>query len=130
MGFRTPDNYILPGTKQKFEKLLGRKICSGTQHGGWEYNVNGAFQWVRAEDPSVIHCDDQTHGGIIYLTPNAPLQSGTEFWKHKETGKTEIRDGIDKQNKDIYLTAQRQDAVHYFVDINPFDDGEFLFWSW
>ena len=36
---------------------------------------------------SWVHREIYTEwAGIIYLTPNAPLNSGTGFFKHKETG--------------------------------------------
>ena len=43
---------------------------------------NGKFQYTTSHDRSWIHSDIYTDwAGIIYLTPNAPLSSGTGFYK-------------------------------------------------
>ena len=48
---------------------------------------SGAFQYTTARDTSWIHTDDTTHwAGVLYLTPNAPITSGTGLFKHKLTG--------------------------------------------
>lgn len=50
-------------------------------------NYNGAFQITTAQDRSWIHCDTGTNwAAVCYLTPDAPLSSGTGFYKHKESG--------------------------------------------
>jgi hypothetical protein len=35
--------------------------------------------------PSVYHCDSQRWAAIIFLTPDAPPESGTSFYRHKNT---------------------------------------------
>jgi hypothetical protein len=48
---------------------------------------SGAFQYTTSRDTSWIHTDDTTHwAGVLYLTPNAPITSGTGLFKHKLTG--------------------------------------------
>jgi len=50
-------------------------------------DYNGAFQITTARNRSWIHADHGTKwAGVVYLTPNAPLSSGTGFFKHKSTG--------------------------------------------
>jgi hypothetical protein len=45
-------------------------------------NSNGKFQYTTSHDRSWIHADIHTDwGAIVYLTPNAPLSSGTGFYK-------------------------------------------------
>lgn len=49
----------------------------------------GAFQYTTAADRSWIHVDDTTDwAGVLYLTPNAPISSGTGLFRHKLTGWT------------------------------------------
>jgi hypothetical protein len=48
--------------------------------------MNGVFQYCTPEDALVYHYDSQTWAAMIFLTPDAPLQTGTSFYKHKETG--------------------------------------------
>lgn len=77
-GQRTNTKFIAPNTKQIFETLLGRKIIRWT-----EYEYNGIFQYCTAEDPLVYHCDVQSYAAAVYLTPNAPIETGTSFYRSK-----------------------------------------------
>lgn len=79
-GKRSVDpKHRFPGLKERFEEILNRKIKN------WEhYPVNGCFQYCVAEDKSVYHVDYQEYAGIIYLTPDAPPQCGTSFYRSKK----------------------------------------------
>lgn len=66
--------------REAFEKLLGRPITK------WDHEVNGAFQWAGAEDLVVYHCDTQSYAGVLYLTPDAPPDCGTSFFRSRVTG--------------------------------------------
>ncbi len=76
-GQRSSDRFILNGTKEKFEEILGRKITN------WNHDsyANGIFQYCTSQDPIVYHVDSQTYAAMVYLTPNAPLQTGTATYK-------------------------------------------------
>ena len=64
-----------------FEQLLHRKILD------WEEQpINGRFQICTSEDPIVYHSDDQSHAGIIFLTPNAPVEAGLTLVRSRRTG--------------------------------------------
>lgn len=87
-GYRTP---VHPGdVKPFFEKIIGTSI-------GWwpteDKNYNGAFQYTTGEMDSWIHRDPTSWAALIYLTPNAPLDAGTAFFRHKETGLTRVKEG-------------------------------------
>jgi hypothetical protein len=46
---------------------------------------NGSFQYATSRDRSWIHTDKWNNwAGIIFLTPNAPLSSGTAFYRFKD----------------------------------------------
>lgn len=52
-----------------------------------DLQYNASFQYTTAKDSSWIHADQTTMwAGVCYLTPDAPLSSGTGLFKHKETG--------------------------------------------
>ena len=87
-GKRTDDRFWLEGTKEKLESIIGRKIIN------WDYPsyANGVFQYCVAQDPIVYHVDPQTYAAMVFLTPDAPVQTGTAFYKSKITGAT-IFDG-------------------------------------
>jgi hypothetical protein len=67
-----------------FERLLGIEIEPGEFGEG--NKCNACFQWCDAKTPVVIHSDQQQYAGALYLTPDAPLESGTSFYQHKITG--------------------------------------------
>lgn len=78
-GKRTSKKFLASGTKQMFESLLGRRITNWAEHG-----YNGIFQYCTPEDALVYHSDVQSYAGAIYLTPNAPVETGTSFFRSKE----------------------------------------------
>jgi hypothetical protein len=46
---------------------------------------NGSFQYTTSRDRSWIHTDGFNNwAGVLYMTPNAPLSSGTAFYKFKD----------------------------------------------
>jgi hypothetical protein len=52
-----------------------------------ENNYTGSFQYTVSEDRSWIHADSTTDwAAVCYLTPDAPLSSGTGIFRHKATG--------------------------------------------
>jgi hypothetical protein len=77
-GKRTEVLYRPESLKQKFEKILGRKITKWV-----DYGVNGCFQHCVAKDQIVYHYDTQNYAGVIYLTPDAPPESGTTFYRSR-----------------------------------------------
>lgn len=79
-GLRSQQTHRTPEIKQYFESIIGETITQ------WDYPINGCFQITTAEDPQVYHCDQQRWAAMIYLTPNAPLESGTRLHIHKQTG--------------------------------------------
>lgn len=78
------DRFILDGTKEIFEKILGRKVLNWNHP---EY-ANGVFQFCAESDPIVYHVDTQQYAGIVFLTPDAPLRTGTGTYKSRITGAT------------------------------------------
>ena len=78
-GIRSDAVYRFPGLKERFEALLGRPIRN------WEgYGTNGCFQINMAGEQAVYHADTQIYAGVIFLTPNAPGQAGTQFFHSKD----------------------------------------------
>ena len=55
----------------------------------WGGDYTGSFQYTTASDRSWIHADSTTDwAGVCYLTPEAPLSSGTGLFRHKSTGRS------------------------------------------
>jgi hypothetical protein len=80
IGRRTHKQYLFNGLKDEFEKIMGMKVTK------WEqYGMNGRFQYCYAGEPLVYHCDEQKYAGMLFLTPDAPYQTGTSMFAHKAT---------------------------------------------
>lgn len=79
-GFRTKPYEGVEHTKLKrrMEEIVGKRITF------WPGLYNTAFQLTTKKDSTWIHHDGvTTMAGIIYLTPNAPVDAGTSFYQHK-----------------------------------------------
>lgn len=84
-GARTDATYRFHGLKERFEYLLGTKIKN------WDfYCTNGTFQYCIGGDQIVYHHDEQQYAGVLYLTPDAPVQGGTCFYRSKHTKKNKV----------------------------------------
>lgn len=106
IGRRTAHQYLWPGLKERFEGIMGTKIQAWESHG-----MNGRFQMCYAGQPQVYHCDAQRWAGMIYLSPNAPVHTGTNMLMHRETKARTYNDpNFDQVFKD-----------QFFLDGTPFD---------
>jgi glycosyltransferase involved in cell wall biosynthesis len=105
-GSRTKEQFIIPGTKEAFEKIIGKKITNWTETHG----MCGRFQYCTAEDALVYHCDGQTLAGMVYLTPDAPYSCGTSLFAHKETG---LRNENDFVETDVFSETGFYDKTKF-----------------
>ena len=117
VGYRCESGrQIEDGTKELFEKLLHTTIPNGNNHGEWNYSTNGCFQWCNAKTPIVYHCDSQKYAAIIYLTPDAPPNCGTSFFRHK---KYKIRNSEIFSKSDWYQSDLNYKEPH--LDKTPWE---------
>ena len=80
----------------------------------WDAMYNGSFQYTTAFDRSWIHADNgTTWAGLVYLTPDAPLSSGTGLYKHKETGATEWDPNCGIEYNDYKPNRETQDYTKW-----------------
>lgn len=82
-----------------FQKLLGEPLEP------WNYEKLGyssSFQITTETDETWIHTDETDWAAVIYLTPNAPHNSGTAFYSIPSIDLRERQDrsGKDFDNKD------------------------------
>lgn len=118
VGERTRDQFLFEGLKEKFEEIMQIKIADYREDGfGW-YNVgiNGRFQSCIGGVPQVFHCDAQKWAAVLFLTPDAPPQSGTSFYRNKES-KVYHNEQID------WSVGENGNAfsIHTFLDPTPFE---------
>jgi hypothetical protein len=62
-----------------FEDILRKKIT------WWPEEYNTSFQYTTDKDDTWIHHDPTNWAAVLYLTPDAPLESGTAIYRNKES---------------------------------------------
>ena len=90
--------YVYPGGRTQdlslLDKALFDKICTklvsvfhNAQHDTMRWLITTSFQSVSEEySQGVIHTDHNTvFAGVLYLTPDAPLDSGTSLFRKNKT---------------------------------------------
>lgn len=80
-GLRSTQRFLWPHMREELGRLLGTPVTRWLEHG-----ANGVFQQTSHQDPLVWHHDTQSYAAAIYLTPDAPPQSGTSFWRDRTHG--------------------------------------------
>lgn len=76
-GARSLGKFLTDDIGRRFEQLIGKPITK------WDHDVNGAFQYCTPEDLLVYHMDSQTWAATVYLTPDAPPECGTSFYRSR-----------------------------------------------
>ncbi len=72
----------------------------------WGDDYTGAFQFTTCRDRSWIHSDYTTNwAAVVYLTPNAPVTSGTGLYRLKENG-------LRNWNNSEHTAEENRNAEH------------------
>lgn len=66
--------------KVHFEKIVGMKLDSFEK-----YADNGRFNYSVAGDKIIFDAKEYQYAGLVFLTPNAPLNTGITLYKSKHT---------------------------------------------
>lgn len=81
-GLRTVQSFLhLAPYEQAFERLLGSKLPSFGANA-----ANGCFQLCTARDAIPYHSDSASYAGVLFLTPDAPLDAGLSFFRNRRSG--------------------------------------------
>ncbi len=88
IGCHRTKSYATPELRdhiQTFIEPFAGKITKWSNADNY-FNANGCFQYSMATDDDWIHADDSVTdwAGVLYLTPDAPLSSGTGLFKFKD----------------------------------------------
>jgi len=76
-------NISVKETIERHMQFAGRKITDDSEY-------MGSFQITTSQNRTWIHSDpNNTWSAICYLTPDAPLSSGTGLFRHKASGQDE-----------------------------------------
>ena len=84
VGYRTRKQFVIEGVKEKIEQTMRGKITNWVD----EYAICGVFQsgfYGDGGPPLVYHADEQQWAAMIYLTPNAPFETGTKIVANKKS---------------------------------------------
>ena len=94
---------------------------------------NGAFQYTTSRDRSWVHIDGFNNwAGVLYMTPNAPLSSGTAFYKYMDGTSCEKDQKImnnkketDRFSQDLTKWEQVDKVGNVFNRLILFDSNRF-----
>lgn len=116
-GQRSTSKFILEGTKEKLEEVIGKKIKN------WNYKeyANGVFQFCTADQPIVYHVDTQMYAAMVYLTPDAPPQTGTAMYRSKVNGISSFPGNDTRMGEDYYNTFKGTNSEMNFYDGTHFE---------
>lgn len=115
-GKRTKKSFATIDIKHKIQSYiepLAGKITKFEMYN----DDNGRFQYATTSDKTWIHSDhnsiiDTNWGGVIYLTPDAPLNSGTSFYRLRENN---ISDNDERSVLNINIEKYGQDYSKWDV---------------
>lgn len=110
-GDRTQEKTIFEGTQGFFEGILHKRITHWNDH-----LYNGVFQYCVAEDSLVYHSDHQSYAAVIFLTPDAPVECGTSFYKSKHNGlmHAPTQADCDRTGKSMDQLTEEMFAGNYY----------------
>jgi len=103
---------------QKYVEPFGGKITDfpiPKDDGTDDANIyNGAFQYTTSRDRSWIHIDGYNNwAGVVYLTPDAPLSSGTAFYQ--------LYDGT-MCKEDMDIIGNKKEADNWSQDLTKWKE--------
>jgi len=78
-GFRTK-SYLDDSIKNTIQEFI-RPFAGNVTW--WGDDASGAFQYTIAANRSWVHKDETDWAGVCFLTPDAPLSSGTGLFRRK-----------------------------------------------
>jgi len=124
-------DYVFPGSRTKDLKDLSQslyeKICKKLisvfhipEHDLMRWQINTSFQIVESEyDHGLIHQDQNTvFAGVLYLTPDAPLDSGTSLFRKNSTYDEDLYWKLIKENDERFKRKETIDFSYH----NMFDE--------
>lgn len=98
-GLRSKENFRYSDIRIKIQESIGEIIHEDSWN---SHTFNGCFQITSAENSQVYHCDQNSWAGVLYLTPDAPVQSGTRTHISKSTGLRSLVGATMEQQKETF----------------------------
>lgn len=124
-------DYVFPGSRTKelrdLSQSLYEKVCKKLisvfhipEHDLMRLQIKTSFQIVESEyDHGLIHQDQNTvFAGVLYLTPDAPLDSGTSLFRKNSTYDEDLYWKLIKENDERFKRKETIDFSYH----NMFDE--------
>ena len=100
-GKRTK-NFLNDATKDAIQEIIRPYSGKVTDWLDGPEGYTGSFQLTTYLDRSWVHSDDYNNwAGVLYLTPDAPIESGTGFFKSRIEGSIRGKDWNDLPGGDL-----------------------------
>jgi len=125
-GDQENPEYGWPGSRTKdlfaLDKMLFEKVCKklvsvfhNTEHDHMRWVITTSFQSSTADyEQGVMHTDTNTiFAGVLYLTPDAPLNSGTSLYRKNATFNQDKYQRALDVNDEIYKAKQKVAPTDY-----------------
>lgn len=119
-------DYVFPGSRTKelrdlsfslYEKVCKRLISVFhiPEHDTMRWQINTSFQIVEEKYGSgLIHQDQNTiFAGVLYLTPNAPLNSGTSLFRKNTTYNDKEYQQLIRENDEHFKKNEPIDYTYH-----------------
>lgn len=124
-------DYVFPGSRTKelreLSQSLYEKVCKKLisvfhlpEHDVMRWQINTSFQIVEGEyGHGLIHQDQNTvFAGVLYLTPDAPLDSGTSLFRKNGSYDEDLYWKLIKENDERFKRKEPIDFTYH----NMFDE--------
>ena len=118
--------YVFPGSRTKELRELSfslyEKVCTKLisifhipEHDVMQWQINTSFQIVEGEyGHGLIHQDQNTvFAGVLYLTPDAPLDGGTSLFRKNSTYDEELYWKTIKENDEHFKKKEPIDFSYH-----------------
>lgn len=96
-GYRTAPE---PTEQHNYLKTFFEQSIINMPITNWPKDYNTSYQITTEESKTWIHHDDTEWAAVLYLSPNAPIESGTGIYRHKPTGIYQW-DGVPNSSSDF-----------------------------
>jgi len=114
-GSRTKDLSVI--NKPLFEKVAQKisALFHNVENDRFRWSITTNFQSVSAEyGRGIIHYDNAIFAAVLYLSPDAPLDSGTSLFKPNKSFDQERYDASHKENHKNFLSGNvKMDASYH-----------------
>ena len=113
-GWRSKTRLLSETMLARFRTILGARVLHA------DNPHSGAFQCAVKSNRICVHADPCSFAGLIYLTPDAPSESGTSFFRHRSLGATHGPTDADALRRNIPVEALREELFR----VNTFENGD------